>query len=148
MLNKVIVSGLCLMLLAGCDDADMKNTSAVAEGKQEQQENSGTAIYLPGGAGVDFGRQPVSDEKIEFNENNVRKVIYEFSEDYETIDKLVSSILEAEQYYRHENISKGSEPMLAVSFQKAGNEPVFVRYFVQAKDGVDKKTTLIITWPI
>lgn len=151
MWKQVIVSGLSVMLLVGCDSTDkkvVKDSSVVAGGQNTQQGKNETAIYLPGGAGVDFARQPVSDENILFNNNNVRKVIYEFSEDYETIDKLLSSILEAEKYYRHENIRKGADPVLAVSFQKAGNEAIFARYFVKAKGGVDKRTILIMTWPI
>ncbi|MDO8335212.1 MAG: hypothetical protein Q7T74_00295 [Candidatus Saccharibacteria bacterium] len=151
MFNKIALSALCLALIAGCDDSsksyeERAKTSEV-QAPAEQNENK-TALYLPGGAGVDFGRQPVSDEEIIFNKRNVKKLVYEFSENYDVIDKILSSTLKAEKYYRHENISEGSEPVLAVSFQKAGSEAVFVRYFVQTKDGVDKKTTLILTWPI
>lgn len=148
MLKEIAASSLCLILLAGCDDADVKSTSVVDEVQQTQQKNNETAIYLPGGAGIDFSRLPVSDENIVFNNSNLRKVVYEFSEGYKELDKSVSSILEAEKYYRHVNVSKGSEPVLAVSFQKAGSEVIFVRYFVQAKGTADQKTTLIMTWPI
>lgn len=147
MLKKIATGGLCLILLAGCNDADVNSMKVVDEGQQAQQENSGTAIYLPGGTGIDFGRHPVSDEEVVFNNNNLRKVVYEFSESYEDIDKLMSSILEASQYSREVKVGAGSEPVFTVSFQKAGSRAVLVRYFVQAK-GIDNKTTLIMTWAI
>lgn len=145
MLKKIVASGLCLMLIVGCDAADVENMKGVDE-QLAHQENSGTAIYLPGGAGIDFGRQPVSDEEIVFNNRNLRKIVYEFSENYEVIDESMSSILKAEQYSRHVSVS--GEGVFAASYQKADNKAVFVRYFVQAKEGVDKKTILILTWPI
>lgn len=147
MLNKIVVSGLCLMLLAGCDDTDVKSIAVVDE-QQAHQESGGTAIYLPGGAGIDFGRQPVSDEEVVFNNGSLRKVVYEFSENYEVIDEAMFSILKAEQYSRHVSVSGDAGVAFAASYQKADNKAVFVRYFVQAKDGMDKNTTLILTWPI
>lgn len=144
MLKKIVVSGLFLVVLAGCDGADVNNTSVVAEGASVQQENSVTALYLPGGSGIDFGRKPVSDQVIKDKVSKIRIAQYEFDEAYDVVDKSVASVLLSENYSRNENPLGNRN--LNVTYRKAGAEPILARYSEIVQKGFSKKTILVLSW--
>lgn len=147
MWKQMVASGLSIMMLVGCDSAektDVKSSNVVAQGQQAQQKNSGTAIYLPGGAGVDFGRKPVSDKVIEDNVSKIRIIQYEFDEAYDVVDESVASVLLPENYLRKEN-PLGSLK-LSATYIKAGAGPVLARYNEVNQEGSDKKSVLTLSW--
>ena len=144
MWKKIVASGLCLILLAGCDDTDVKSTNAVAQGQQSQHKNSETAIYFPGGAGIDFGRMPMSDKTIEDDLSEIRIIQYEFDEPYDVVDKSVASIFLPENYLRKENPLGGLK--LSVTYIKEGVRPVLAKYKEVNQEGVGKKTVLTVSW--
>lgn len=147
MLNKFIVSGLCLALLAGCDassKAEQENAVAGADGGQAEQQASNTALYFPGGAGVDFGRAPISDKVVEDKSSKIRIVSYEFNESHEEIDKSIASIIEGAGYVRKVNPPGTNE--LSVTYHKPGAKPVLSRYILRVREGFDKKTILTLSW--
>ena len=144
MFKKMAVSGLCLMLIAGCDDAEVKNSSVVAQGQQAQQKNSETAIYLPGGAGIDFGRKSVNDKVTKDDVSKIRIIQYEFDEAYDVVDKSVASVLLPEKYLRKENPVGNLK--LSATYVKAGGGPVLARYNEVVQEGFSKKTVLTLSW--
>lgn len=149
MWKKITLVSLCLALVVGCGDKDAEQVKAInkdaGEGQQHvAEQKSGTAIYLPGGAGLDFGRAPVIDKVVEDKSSKIRIVIYEFSETHEEIDKSIASIVEDAGYVR--KINPPGSYDLSVSYLKQGAKPVLARYALRVREGFYKKTTLTLSW--
>lgn len=144
--RTAVIAGTCLVLLAGCGEAEKTGpTSAVPQQEQDEQHQvSKTAIYLPGGAGLDFGREPSRDVVIEDAVSKVKIVTYEFKDDYEAIDKSISDILVSDGYSRVE-LPPGDDKK-AVHYQRKGETPVIVRYREEIKEGFYKRTSAHIYW--
>lgn len=140
---------LCLALVVGCgdkSDSQIKTVSEVAgdELQQSSEHKSETAIYFPGGVGIDFGRAPLSDKVIEDKSSKIRIVRYEFGELHEEIDGSIASVLESSGYVRKVN-PPGSNA-LSVTYLKQGARPVLARYTLSVRKGFDKKTILTLSW--
>lgn len=146
MLKKIVLSGLFLMLLAGCDDASKAPQGDAGQGAKPAAEKpvDGTALYLPGGAGIDFKRKPISDTIIDSKKGKVRVVRYEFNESHEVVSKSVASILVAAGYSRKVNAPGNNQ--LKVTYRKKGFAPVLSRYNANNKTGPAKKTILALSW--
>lgn len=146
MLKFFFVGGFCLALLFGCDSSSKVEVGKVAAGSSSGQgeQQASTALYLPGGVGVDFGRAPVSDRVTEDKSSKIRIVSYEFSESSKEIDASIASIVEAEGYARKVNPPGANE--LSVTYHKQGAKPVLSRYVVRVQEGFDKKTVLTLSW--
>lgn len=143
-LGCVLLAGF---LLVGCDDSATSNaTTAVATSASDNPSlrGSNTAIYLPGGLGLDFGRAPISDEITEDKTSKIRIVSYEFSESYEAIDHAVASIVEPAKYVR--KVNPAGTNKFSVAYLKQGFNPVLCSYAVVAKEGFSRKTTLTLSW--
>lgn len=143
-LGCVLLAGL---LLVGCDDSATSNaTTAVATSASDNPslQGSNTALYLPGGLGLDFGRAPISDKITEDKTSKIRIVSYEFSESYEVIDHAVASIVEPAKYVR--KVNPAGTNKLSVTYLKRDVSPVLCRYSVIVKEGFDNKTTLTLSW--
>ena len=148
MLNKLVAGGLCLAILVGCDKVEQVETVAVnsTQTQQSQAEVSSTAIYLPGGAGIDFKKEPLIDKVVAGKSNKLRIVRYEIGESVEEVDKAVASILEPEGYVR--KLHTPGKEMLKVSYSKVGTGPTLWRYHVIAREGFEKVTVLTVSWNI
>lgn len=146
MLKEIVVSGFCLALLLGCDSSSKSEVEKVTAGASSGQggQQTTTALYLPGGVGIDFGRAPVSDKVKEDKISKIRIVRYEFSESSKEIDASIASIVEAEGYARKVNPPGADE--LSVTYHKQGARPVLSRYVVRVQEGFDKKTVLTLSW--
>ncbi|WP_137885654.1 hypothetical protein [Pseudomonas sp. 2FE] len=147
MFKRVAIGGFCLMLLAGCDDASKIQVGEPTDkGPQQnaQRQAESTALYLPGGAGIDFGRLPVSDKILEDKSSKIRIVVYEFKELYDVVDKSVASVLEAKEYARKVNAPGRNQ--LSASYLKKGATPVLFRYSSSTPKGVESKTFVTVSW--
>lgn len=149
MWKKIVPISLCVALVVGCDgkdDAQINVISKTAGGSSQQvaERKSDTAIYLPGGVGLDFGRAPSTDKVIEDKSSKIRIVAYEFSESHEEVDKSIASILEDSGYVRKVN-PPGSNA-LSVTYLKQGAKPVLARYALSVREGFNKKTFLTLSW--
>lgn len=145
MWKKITLVSLCLGLVVGCGDKDAAQIKAGDKNAVEgQQVASETALYLPGGAGLDFGRAPVSDKVIEDKIGKIRIVSYEFNESPEEVDTSIASIVEGEGYVRKINPPGSNE--LSVTYLKQGAWPVLSRYTLRVQEGFDKKTILTLSW--
>lgn len=131
-----------LVALVGCDQAgEKKNVSAA----QDFKESSATALYLPGGVGIDFGVAPVKDDVIDYQGDDVRVVIYRLDSETADIDSELSAILQGEGYSRKEN-PKGTND-LSVTYSNASGRVMF-RYKVNASEGFVKHTRVLVSWRI
>lgn len=147
MWKQVVGCGLSLIILAGCDNTEktgIKNSSIVAQGEQVQKKNSETAIYVPGGAGIDFGRKSVSDIVKKDAVSKVRIIQYEFDEAYDVVDKSLASVLLSEKYIRKENPL--GKLKLSATYIKGDAGPVLARYNEVMREGFSKKTVLTLSW--
>lgn len=145
MLNKAVLVTACVLLLSACDDGKApKPAKVVSQEQQAKQVASETALYLPGGAGVDFGRMPIHDESREDEHSKIRVATYEFIESFEVIDNSFASIVQAAGYVRKVHVSEIDK--LSVSYRKPGANPVLTQYAFGMKEGVDGKTILNVSW--
>lgn len=146
MFNKFAVSALCLALITGCDDSkkvdEVQAITSEQEDRAEQKVNK-TELYLPGGAGVDFRRLPLSDKVIKDKTSKIRIVVYGFKESYSEVDKSVSSVLQAEEYARRVNAP--GQNKLSVSYLKKNASAVLFRYST-VDNGVEAKTFVTVSW--
>lgn len=145
MLNKLIFGGLCMVLLAGCNDSSEVQVGVADQDAKATAEKiaTDTAIYLPGGAGVDFKRKPISDNVTEDKLSKIRIVQYGFSETYDVIDKSIASVLDEQGYSRKVNPAGGNK--LSVSYNKGNARPTLLRYASAVKQG-SEMTVLTISW--
>lgn len=143
---KIISSVICVFLLAGCDDGSVLKKSSSQE-SQATKVASETALYLPGGAGVDFGRKATS-ERINTNPNGrkIKILSYGFDEAADEIDASLAKILESEGYIRTNPAA--DNVVLHSVYTKKGYPYVSARYLNQKTKGSDSKTILVLSWEI
>lgn len=144
MLKKIAVSSLCLMLLAGCDSPE--KTDVTDAGQKAEQNASKTAVYLPGGGGIDFRRKALKDLVSEVGDNQYKVFVYEFDESFHTVDKAVNSILAKDGYLR--GLQTSADDHMVVSYGMKASSPVVFRYKNENKDGVGQKTILHMSWSL
>ena len=117
----MIVSGLVLLLLAGCDDSGTVRTGIASQAlKQGSEKSDSTAIYLRSGVGLDFGRKPIIDRTVVQESGKYRQVTFLFDEYPAVIDKSIEEVLQAGGYKR-ELIQQG-QYKLQVYYRKIGFE--------------------------
>lgn len=143
MFKKIICGVTFVLFLSGCDDKPEMREIVYPE-QQATHNASGTALYLPGGAGVDFGRMPIHDEIREDEHSKIRVATYEFIESYEDIDNSFASVVEVGGYVRRVHVSVPGK--LSVSYRKQGENPVLTQYTLEVREGVDSKTILNVSW--
>lgn len=144
--RTVVILGASLVLLTGCGEVE-KSEPAVLSSQVEKgdgQPVSKTAIYFPGGAGVDFGRNPTSDRVIKYQSNDVRIIRYEFEESIDVVDKALRGVLELEGYVS--SVKPEEQYDLTVLFRKSNTTTLLARYKIAVREGFDKKTVLELSW--
>ncbi|MDP3846170.1 MAG: hypothetical protein Q8R10_07055 [Pseudomonas sp.] len=149
MVNKVAVSAFCLMLLVGCDDSKKVDggQSVVSEHQAEAEKKANkTAIYFPGGSGIDFGMVPVSDKVLEDKNGKYRVAVYKFKESFDVVDASVSTVLTADGYARKFNAPGNNK--LSVTYLKSGKYGVLFRYATVVRSDVESKTFVTVSWRI
>lgn len=148
MFKEILVCFLCLVMLVGCDNAEKIDASTISntEANNSKLDAVNTAIYLPGGAGIDFKKTPVSDEIVDRGRSKSRVIRYEFVESPEVVDDAVASILKADGYVRKQH-SPGKE-VLRVSYLKKGSNQSVWKYRVVAREGFKKITIITVSWHI
>lgn len=146
MWKKITLVSLCLALVVGCGDKDAEQVKAInkdaGEGQQHvAEQKSGTAIYFPGGVGVDFGKKP--DRVIDKEKHSV--LVYELQAEYKEIDKGLSDIFKLEAYKRIDKGAAGNYEQRIV-YSKKGQQPILVRYRSFVREGFEKGTRVYISW--
>lgn len=121
MQKSMIVSGLVLLLLAGCDDSGTAQTSVTSQAlKQGSEKIDSTAIYLRSGVGLDFGRKPIVDRTVVQESGKYRQVKFLFDENPAVIDKSIEEVLQVGGYRRE--LIKQDKYKLQVYYRKIGSE--------------------------
>lgn len=143
MYKKVLFLGLAASLLGGCDTEPGDNKL-----EQEQQiapKASSTAIFLPGGGGIDFGKEPTTIREGVDRGTPYKLVVFEFSENVEDVDLAVSKVLS--KYGYSKRVIPDEKLELRAVYSK-DNHRVLFRYSSIFKEGFNKKTKLVISWAI
>ena len=148
MLKEITLVLLCLGLVVGCGDknpAQVKSINSSSEEKQQiAEQKPGTAIYLPGGAGLDFGKKPVAVTESKWRDKDVITYAYEFDDSaYEVLDGAISEILLGDGYARTEADNPGL--IKYVEYKKEG-AVIGVSYANNIREGFTKNTLLKIWW--
>ena len=79
--ETMIVSGLVLLLLAGCDESDADRAGVAGQAlKQASERGDRTAIYLRSGVVLDFGRKPIVHRAVVQKSGKYRQVTCLFDE--------------------------------------------------------------------
>jgi len=142
---KRIIFGLSFAVLAtGCDSGSETKQEASRD-PQATQVTSETAIYLPGGAGIDFGKFPLhAGLKEEPDGRKYRIITYELKDSVAAIDGALDGVLVPLNYKKNERPSQqGYE--LSASYRKLPEMPVLVRYKETIKEG-SVSVLLDLTW--
>lgn len=140
-MKKIALSILLAISIAGCGEG---NIEATAVPKQQQQENvaSKTAIYLPGGTGLDFGREPISSKENTIAEGRkARSIEFLFSESIESVSAAVDKVLLDQGYVKKTVEHKG---FVQHDVYSKGKESVAFAYNYSVKEGFNKETKLVI----
>lgn len=143
-MRKIILSSIFFAVLSGCDGSDKSDLIGVDN--QLEGEVSKTAVYLPGGSGIDFGRPAQKDLIREVGDSKYKVFAYEFDEPFNTLDNEVASILEKDGYIRVLQSFSGDSMVVTYTMDK--NNPVVFGYNNEVKEGFSKKTVLHISWSL
>lgn len=149
MLKKIMLISLFLGFLVGCGDKESSTVKVVGntadEGREQVADSQAiTAIYLPGGAGLDFGKKPVAVTESKWEDKKLFIYEFEFEDSmHETLDNAISEIMIERGYSRVE----ASDPRFIkyVYYQK-GKDVINVSYSKSVREGFVKNTLLKIWW--
>lgn len=144
--NAVLVVA-CIFLLSACDDKGPEIKEVAAQDLQTKQVVSATSLYLPGGAGVDFGRKATS-ERVNTNPDGkqIKILSYSFDESASEVDLSLTKVLEAEGYIRTSPIADNVK--LHSVYTKNGFPYVSARYLNNKVDAPENKTILVLSWEL
>nr|WP_298164596.1 hypothetical protein [uncultured Pseudomonas sp.] len=146
MLERVVFSAVCAFLLVGCDDGQEVKEIA-SQALQAEQAMSETALYLPGGAGVDFGRKAASTRTNTTSDGREIKIVaYNFTEAAGEVDAALAKVLQAEGYVR--TTPPADNVVLHAVYKKNDYSYISARYLKQKADSHSEKTTLVLSWEI
>ena len=150
MYKNIAIAVLCLGFIVGCGDKESPTVMAKPEAGQGnankvEETKSETAIYFPGGAGIDFGIKPVSDNLKKDNNGEYRVVVYEFSEPFAAVDKALSEVLTKKSYLRELREAKPAYDLVVV-YRKPGENKILVRYSTLVREGFNKLTVVKFSW--
>lgn len=152
MWKKITLVSVCFGLVIGCGDKDAAQVKAIdsSAGKEKQQiveQKSETAIYLPGGVGVDFGIKPAREVLSEDNLSKIKAISYRVSGSMADVDRSLLGIVASAGYSRQVNKDPGHA--LSVTYKKIGGQRFdyfHVRYNEVAGEDFDKYALVNITW--
>lgn len=142
-MNKKIIL-ISFLVLAGCGETPEGNLPEPQKTTKEFQQTN-TAIYLPGGVGIDFGMPPYKDMSgITDKGRRFKDIRYEISGAFSMADEQLKKILTDAGYSRKENLV--SKDDIRVTYQKGNNNPIDVRYTWEVKEGFTKKAVVSLWW--
>lgn len=131
-MKKYISAAFVFALISGCgEEAHVEPTIAPKNGSQESVVSK-TTIYLPGGAGLDFGREPETDRESEYSEGKrARSIIFLFPDSIESVSAAVDKVLleqgyskkttEHKSYIKHDVYIKGDKSV-AFAYNRSVSE--------------------------
>ncbi len=153
MYKNIAIVVLCLGFLVGCGDKESPTVMAKPEAGQGnankvEKTKSETAIYLPGGAGIDFGVKPESDVTGTDAGGDYRLITYIIQSRYEDIDKALSDILTGQGYVLTQR-SVNPNYQLVLMYKKPGANQILIRFGNKiVKEGFTTLTPVKISWSL
>lgn len=147
-MNKNLIALLCVAFLTGCnDDASVSSTVNVGGSSESKHSVSETGLFLPGGAGIDFGVKPVTDKVQEESPGkSFRYVIYTIPGSVDEIDGSLKEILTADGYTAQYLSPVPKIYKQWVTYSKPEGVSILVRYQETIKEGFSKNTTIVFKW--
>jgi hypothetical protein len=145
--NKALIIAMVVFALSACSDNEQPQSVVVSseQAKKENQQISKTALYLPGGSGLDFGKEPISIVKSQPEGKNLITYSYEFDGvTYEELNASIASILLKDGYVRNE----GDHPNLIkyTTYKKGANPVVSIAYIDNIREGFTRNLLIKIWW--
>lgn len=135
---------ISFLVLAGCGEAPESNLPEPQKTTKEIQKTN-TAIYLPGGVGIDFGILPYKDMSgVTDKGRRFKDIRYEISGSFSMADEQLKKILTDAGYSRKENLISKDE--ISVTYQKESHNPIDIRYTWEIKEGFTKKAVVSLWW--
>lgn len=147
MIKRSILALSFASLLLGCSEGESERAAIIVQGNGAAQVAE-TALYFPGGVGIDFGKRPVKDEIVETEVGGgvrtTRFVTYEFDSNYKLVDEELTQVLESEGYMKTE-LSPAAGRIVDIRYAKDSRN-VMAYYKEAISEGFSKKTILVIYW--
>lgn len=143
--GKMLFVAAGLTFLVGCDGSVKSDPKNIAVQESSEVALSETALYLPGGGGVDFGVKPSTDKFNYWQGRKYRVLQYQISADYKELDKQLSEVLGNYGYVRSKDVTP-KEGLLQVSFSHANSQPVNIKYSKVFKEGFAESVQVEIWW--
>lgn len=119
--------------LFGCDGRTNLN--------DEFSKSSETAIYLPGGGGIDFGIGPKAISVIKDSVNSYQVISINVEHEVSSTIKAVKDVLEVDGYVEQ---SAGAQKF----FYTKGGRKVAFKYSRRILDGLKESTDISISWAL
>ncbi|TXR38925.1 hypothetical protein FVE88_12165 [Ectopseudomonas mendocina] len=135
---KLLVVSVSLIVLFGCGEKTEVNKASGSKGGQAQS-HSETAIYLPGGAGIDFGKKPFSDNG--GGEGIARSIVFLFSESRESVSSAVDKVMLEQGYI---GAAVPHEKYAEHNIYRKDDAKVSFAYNESLKEGFSRETKLLI----
>ncbi|AKX54007.1 hypothetical protein [Thiopseudomonas alkaliphila] len=141
---KFLLVFFSAVMLAACGkpDTDLGDVQPAVAPKA-----SSTAIFLPGGGGIDFAMLPVADSSGK-NSKDVpfKSLYYDFSgKQPEEIDKAIDKVLLNQGYSKKEEALHGSL-IKNYLYRKEGSNPIAVQYSEHFKEGFQHTVRVLFWW--
>ncbi|AKX45624.1 hypothetical protein AKN87_11375 [Thiopseudomonas alkaliphila] len=130
-----------MLVACGKPDTDLDDVQPAVAPKA-----SSTAIFLPGGEGIDFGKAPILvREGVDNGGTPYKLVTFEFVEQAVDVDLAINKLLKSYGYERRE--IPDDKLTLRVIYSK-NNSRILFRYSNLFKEGFTRKTSLVISWAV
>ena len=143
--SKFLFAVAGLAFLVGCDGSVTSDSRKIGVQESSQTTLSDTALYLPGGGGVDFGVKPSLDKVNEWKGRKYRVLQYNVSADYKELDRQLSEVLIGYGYVRASDV-KPNKGLLQTSYSRADAKPVHIKYIKTVKEGFSEGVMIEIWW--
>lgn len=141
MIKYILIAALMGLALAGCEKQSSSSSESVDAIKKGSSTN--TAIYLPGGGGIDFGLLPTKDVSGEKGPDgrSSRSITYLLDAKIDEVVDALNDVL-GEQGYKHDKQQSASQDQLYY-YTKPGAH-FAVAFNEKVQEGLVKKTSIMI----
>lgn len=152
MYKNIAIAVLCLGFIVGCGDKESPTVMAKPEVGQAKdnsadQPKSETALFLPGGAGIDFGVKPVFDKVQEDTPGNkFRYVIYDLPDAVAAVDGALNKILLSKGYEVAYLSPVPADYQQWATYSKQGSPDILIRYKKYVMEGFTTGAKVIFKW--
>lgn len=140
---KILLVFFSAVMLAACgkSDTDLDDVQPAVASKA-----SSTAIFLPGGGGIDFGFGPVIDRSGETKHGAYKSLYYDFKQSVDEVSDSIDKVLQSQGYRKELKKDLKEGVLQEFLYGKEGFNRVAVQYRYHVKEGFQKKTRVLFWW--